>query len=351
MRHTATNCNSSKSKKKLTEPKVLKDYKISGKSSCLFLKAKIVFWGKEAVFSQKNQKSMKFGGHQSFHLRDQWLYKGIYWTKQFPNLLLNNKKDTETAMQKMGVGKNMVDSIRYWMKATNLIESNKKGFTLTKTAHKILKKDPYFELDGTLFLIHYLLVTNKEEATTWYWFFNHFSADEFEKESLENAFSAYIQIKEGKKIKDTTLDKDLNCLLRMYQSIKWMGNKNPETETPSPFTKYGWIEKKSDKFIRNKLNINDFDIHIFAYILYIFWKNELGCPESVRLEDLSLKENSPGRIFHFSLEEMNELIDSCSKKQSYLNYSRTGGYFIVQPNKNNLEKALDNYYKEMSAFN
>ena len=292
---------------------------------------------------------MKFGGHQSFHLRDQWLYKGIYWTDQSPQILVNNKRSTEKAMQKMGVGKNMVDSIRYWLKAANLIKLNHTGYILTETAVKILKKDPYFELDGTLFLIHYLLAANKDEATTWYWFFNHFSADEFEKESLENAFSAYIQIKANKKIKDTTLDKDLNCLLRMYQSVKWTGKKNPETETPSPFTKYGWIEKKAEKFVRNKLNINDFDIHVFSYILYIYWKNHLGQPESVKLEDLSIKENSPGRIFHFSLEEMNDLIEDCSKAHSYLNYSRTGGYFIIQPKEANLKKALDNYYKEMSV--
>lgn len=292
---------------------------------------------------------MKFGGHQSFHLRDQWLYKGIYWTNQSSQILLNNAKNTEKAMQELGIGKNMVDSLRYWLKATNLIKADSKGFVLTNTAHKILERDPYFELDGTLFLIHYLLATNKEEATTWYWFFNHFSAKEFEKESLENAFSAYIKIKTNRKIKDTTLDKDLNCLLRMYQSIKWSGRKNPETEIPSPFTKYGWIEKKGEKFIRNKLSVNDFNIHIFAHILYIFWKNHLSQPESIKLEDLSTKENSPGRIFLFSLEEMNELIEACSKKYSYLNYSRTGGYFIIQPNKTNLKKALDNYYKEMSV--
>ena len=289
---------------------------------------------------------MKFGGHQSFHLRDQWLYKGIYWTNQSHQTLFN---DTEKAMQELGVGKNMVESIRYWLKATNLVECHTKGFALTDTAKKILERDPYFELDGTLFLIHYLLVTNKEEATTWYWFFNHFSADEFEKESLENAFSAYIQIHTDRKIKNTTLDKDLSCLLRMYQSIQWAGKKNPETETPSPFTKYGWVDKKGEKFIRNRLSINDFNIHIFAHILYIFWKNHLSQSESIQLEDVSLKENSPGRIFHFSLEEMNDLIEICSKTHAYLSYSRTGGYLIIQPHKNYLKKALDNYYKKMNV--
>ena len=289
---------------------------------------------------------MKFGGHQSFHLRDQWLYKGIYWTNQSSQILLSKKEGAGKAMEKMGVGKNMVASIRYWLTAARLIRLSRTGFLLTSTARGILEKDPYFELDGTLFLIHYLIATNAEEAATWYWFFNYFSADEFEKESLENAFSAYIQIKTNKKIKDAVLNKDLSCLLRMYQSINWTGKKNPETENPSPFTKYGWIEKKGGKYIRNALNISDFNRHIFVHIFYIFWEKHLGKPEAVKLEDLSIKENSPGRIFRLSLEEMNDLIENASQKQAYLNYSRTGGYLIIQPNEANLKKALDNYYKE-----
>ena len=287
---------------------------------------------------------MKFGGHQSFHLRDQWLYKGIYHTQNSPKILLT----TEKAMEELGVGKNMVDSIKYWLKATNLIEEDKKSFVLTEVAKKIFKEDPYFELDGTLFLIHYLLATNKQEATTWYWFFNHFSATKFDKESIINSYYSYIQIKTDKKVKDATLEKDLNCLLRMYQTSEYIGKKNPETEMPSPFTKYGWIEKRGESFLRNKLNINDFNMHIFCYILYLYWKNFLNKPESVSLEDLCSKENSVGRIFSLSLEEMGNLIDLSSKNSNYLTSSRTGGYFIVHPQEKYLKKSLDNYYKEMS---
>ncbi len=293
---------------------------------------------------------MQFGGHQSFHLRDQWLYKGTYWTNKSPQILLNtnNYKIAEKAIQKLGVGKNMVDSIRYWLKATKLIVINKNGIELTGTAKTILAKDPYFEQDGTLFLIHYLLVTNKEFATTWYWFFNHFSAREFDKEALKNAFAAYISIKTNKKIKSATLEKDLNCLLRMYQVVEYTGRKTPETETPSPFAKYGWIKKRGESFIRNKLNVSDFNINVFAYMFYVFWKNDLSQPEAVKLEDITFKENSPGRIFLFSEEEMNELVENCSKKTKYLNYSRTGGYLILRPDKEQLKKALTNYYRDMS---
>ena len=288
---------------------------------------------------------MRFGGHQSFHLRDQWLYKGLHKINKSPKLLLK----PERAMEELGIGKNMVSSIKYWLRAGKLIEDSSKGYNLTETAQIILEKDPYFELDGTLFLIHYLLITNSDEATTWHWFFNHFSAMEFDKEALINAFYSYIQIKTNKKVNEKTLEKDLNCLLKMYQATEYTGRKNPETENPSPFTRYGWIEKKGERFIRNKLNVSDLNVHIFSYILYLFWKNSLGQPKSVNLEDLSIKENSIGHVFGFSLEEMAEIIDSSSKNTKYFSYSKTGGYFIVQPNKLQLKKALNNYYKEMAV--
>ncbi len=288
---------------------------------------------------------MRFGGHQSFHLRDQWLYKGLHEVNKSPQLLLKPEK----AMEELGVGKNMVSSIKYWLRAGKLIEDTSKGYALTETARIILEKDPYFELDGTLFLIHYLLVTNSDEATTWHWFFNHFSAREFDKEALTNAFYSYIQIKTDKKVNEKTLEKDLNCLLKMYQATEYTGRKNPETENPSPFTRYGWIEKKGERFIRNRLSVSDFNIHIFAHILYLFWKNSLGQPESVNLEDLSVKENSIGHVFDFSLEEMAEIIDNSSKNTKYFNYSRTGGYFIIRPNEPQLKKALNNYYKETAV--
>ena len=291
---------------------------------------------------------MRFGGHQSFHLRDNWLNKGLRWIESSPENLLNTEESVGKAMEYLGVGKNMAVSIKYWLKATKLIKADPTGFIPSEIAGKIMKKDPYLELDGTLFLIHYLLTTNKNEGTAWYWFFNHFSATEFDKESLKNQFSAYIQTQTNKTVKDKTLEKDLNCLLRMYQAVEWTGRKNPETETPSPFTKYGWIERKGEGFIRNKLNISDMSAHIFAFIFYLFWRESLDGSKSVRLEDLSGKENSPGRIFCWSLEEMSDLMDICSKKEPYLNYSRTGGYFIVRPDETRLKKALDNYYKEES---
>jgi len=287
---------------------------------------------------------MKFGGHQSFHLRDQWLYKGIASVHNSPSDLHNIEK----SMENLGLGRNMVNSLKYWLQSTKLIESSgKSSFKLTKIAQSILKHDPYFELDGTLFVIHYLLTVNKEWSTTWHWFFNHFSAKEFDMESLKNSFYSYIQLKTDRKITESTLDKDLLCLLRMYQEVDYRGNKNPETETPSPFSKYGWLKKEGNKFTRKTLSIFDMDINVFSYLIYIFWSNHLSKPKSFQLSELHEKENSVGRIFQFSEEEVAKLVEDISKKTKYLTYSRTGGYFILNINPKTISQSLENYYKEM----
>jgi len=62
---------------------------------------------------------VRFGGHQSFHLRDQWLHKGLLSVRKCPNIL--SVKKIENAMHELGVGKNMVYSIRDWLRALRLI--------------------------------------------------------------------------------------------------------------------------------------------------------------------------------------------------------------------------------------
>ena len=46
---------------------------------------------------------------------------------------------------------------------------------------------PYLEDIGTLWLLHWLLVTNRERATTWRFAFNYIHQPEFTKAWLQDA--------------------------------------------------------------------------------------------------------------------------------------------------------------------
>jgi hypothetical protein len=63
----------------------------------------------------------KFSGHQTFAFRYGWLEKGVRGVAACPTLF-----SEDDALVRLGVGKNMVDSIRHWCQVTQLLEPDSK---------------------------------------------------------------------------------------------------------------------------------------------------------------------------------------------------------------------------------
>ena len=104
-----------------------------------------------------------FGRHETFALRYSWLSKGFQAVVKDPSIF-----SSEEATVVLGVGKNMVNAIRYWLMAAQLIESGKTGFNPTKIGKKVFGArgyDPYLEDEATIWLVHWLIASNPELAT------------------------------------------------------------------------------------------------------------------------------------------------------------------------------------------
>ena len=121
-----------------------------------------------------------FGRHESFPLRFGWITKGLQALADDPKIFT---RDDATVV--LGVGKNMVASIRYWLQATRIAHRDPKANTLKPTPIAEIvfgdDGDPYLEDEGTIWLLHWLLATNPKDATAIYWFFNHFHKPTFNK--------------------------------------------------------------------------------------------------------------------------------------------------------------------------
>ena len=132
------------------------------------------------------QKKFTFSGHESFQCRQLWLKKGYDFIKSGKSF------NDEDAVVILGVGKNMVASIRFWMKAFNLLSSDDK---LSPFAHKLLANngyDPYLEDEASLWLLHFQLVNNGFSSTYSIVF------NELRREKIEftrDNFIAYIKRK------------------------------------------------------------------------------------------------------------------------------------------------------------
>lgn len=100
-------------------------------------------------------EKLRFSGHESFHCRHFWLKKGYDFLDQKGNL------NDDDSTSKLGVGKNMVASINYWMKAFGIKEEESTNLTrFGKMLFGNTGFDPFLEDIGTLWLLQYYLVSS-----------------------------------------------------------------------------------------------------------------------------------------------------------------------------------------------
>ena len=107
-----------------------------------------------------------FSGHQTFPFRYTWLKKGVDAVTSDPAVFTSDR-----ATITLGVGKNMVRSIRHWCITAGLIRAlaDRTRFEPTPLGSAIFADDgfdPYLEDTATLWLIHAQLAANANRATT-----------------------------------------------------------------------------------------------------------------------------------------------------------------------------------------
>lgn len=157
-------------------------------------------------------KKYSFSGHESFTCKSLWLKKG------YDYILLISDFNAADAVVQLGVGKNMVSSIRYWMKAFGMTQNDR----LTDIARYILDtqsgRDPYIEDLGTLWLLHFMLISG-EEATLYNWLFTRLQKERkvFDRQNVVN-FVRRVMTEDNKQnlFNENTVKKDVAVLIQNY---------------------------------------------------------------------------------------------------------------------------------------
>ncbi len=242
-----------------------------------------------------------FGRNETFGLRYSWLTKG------YQELQLNPEVFTsEDATVALGVGKNMVNAIRYWLLASQLIEQGEgRAYKSTAIGHAIFGKkgyDPYLEDEATIWFIHWLIATNREQATAWYWFFNQFHKPEFVSKEVPTALFDFIS---QRKLKSSmsTIKNDGNLVLRMYSRSKGNGRTPIEEALDSPLSQLNLITQSPGgrSFTSRPADREGLPLGIFGYaIAELFQYLEV---KELPIEDLMYSVDgcpSPGAIFRLT---------------------------------------------------
>lgn len=171
----------------------------------------------DSLIKPFNPKKASFGRHETFALRYSWLTKGFQAFVDNPGIFLSDESTIE-----LGVGKNMVNAIKYWLRATSMLEDSVDGLIATELGKNLLSEngwDPYLEDEATIWLIHWQLASNSELATAWYWFFNCFHKSEFISEEVSEALTDFVRNNLGKH-SEKTVKQEIPMILRMYSPAK-----------------------------------------------------------------------------------------------------------------------------------
>lgn len=143
---------------------------------------------------------MKFRAHDTFYIRKGWLYKGLKNVTKDKFVFMGT---VNKPMDVLGIGANMVKSLRYWLQATGLTyepTGTKRFQKLTDFGEIVYNEDKYMEEMGTLWLLHYHISSNKELATAWYFFFHLFELSEFTQEDFMEEIGDWLKVKYWNKI-------------------------------------------------------------------------------------------------------------------------------------------------------
>ncbi len=278
-------------------------------------------------------RGFAFARHETFHLRDGWLFKGLEAIRGDECAL--SAKD---AHHSLGIGINMLKSLLYWLHATNLVTSQPTGarsrrpLRFTEIGEIVHAYDPYLEDIGTLWLLHIELASNRALATFWYWAFNEFPQRDFTEERLLRSNDQFLLEQEALAVAVHSLKKDARCFLRTYLPSRGSERKSFSEDTlDCPLALLGLVREGALPGLY-KFHVGqhrNLPLDIFAYALYRF--REQARPDDVvlALEDIRWAPLSPGRLLCLDTRAILDYLEEFEHRTSRPLLVQTAGLNMV----------------------
>ncbi|HNT80867.1 MAG TPA: DUF4007 family protein [Bacteroidia bacterium] len=289
-----------------------------------------------------------FSGHDSFQCRQLWLKKGYDYVQEGKNF------NDEDAVVNLGVGKNMVSSIRFWLKAFNVIDIKD---IPTEFGKRLFDDDngydPFLEDEASLWLLHYQLVKNGF-ASIYSIIFNEFRKEKlfFNKETFVNYVKRIGESNPDLNFNENTVAKDFIVFTNLYKSIP--ESNDVEDSFSGILSELGLLtliyksfkdengktKKKEEYFIETSERDNLTE----SIILYTILDNT-NYGNSISLNSLEFDWNSPGSIFALNRSGlMNKISDIVDNFKDITFTDQAGIKELQFKNKADAYTILDIYY-------
>lgn len=291
--------------------------------------------------NSENIASIKFtfSGHDSFQCRQLWLKKG------YDYILQGKKFNDDDAVVQLGVGKNMVSSIRFWLKAFNIIDNKDIPTELgTRLFDDENGYDPFLEDEASLWLLHYQLVKS-DFASIFSIIFNEFRKEKlfFNKETFVKYVKRIEESSPGLSLNENTLAKDFIVFTNTYKSDP--ESKDVEDSFSGVLSELELIKTtEKGKDVQFYIENTERDSLPESIVLYSIIEN-LNYGNSISLNSLEFDLNSPGSIFALNRTGLMNKISEIVGKFKNITFTDQAGIKELQfKSKIDAYTILDKYY-------
>lgn len=228
----------------------------------------------------------------------------------------------------LGVGRNMVNSIRYWLNAFGLIDEGKDGeLSVDSTVGAFIYQgdedddalDLFLEDPLTLWLLHYKLVTTNF-ATIYNFFFLHFiprkSNDSFTEQEFLLALKSYIRSSGVSLPSVKTLESDFKVLLDMYALKSHKASEIDDTalnilQPLEILTRQKLNKEKMVFYSINRSSLDEVPMELIGMLILEHYKKL-----NVKSRSAELLLEEVGRPFCYSREPFYEVLNKLEGEYS-----------------------------------
>lgn len=276
------------------------------------------------------EKKYRVSGHESFPCRYTWLPKAVHGLQKNPKLFADEAK----AMVDLGVGKNMVRSIRFWAQAAGIATAAKNSeYRLTDFGVALLGehgRDPFLEDIRTLWLLHWNLATDVENPLlAWDYLLNRWQDPELVSSVVLQALEKEAT-KENDTVSPVTLEQHFDTFLHTYVPTRGRKGEVQEDNLDYPLVEIEFLVKVGDRELDRMAGRREaiyafrrdekpeITPELFIYCLHDFWTKRHKTESTLPFRDVAHGHGSPGQIFKLPEEDVRIRLEHLAKQSGGL---------------------------------
>ena len=263
-----------------------------------------------------------FARHETFHPRYLWLKKAYDGVSRDP--LAFRSKD---AIVRFGVGKNMVNAIKFWSLAFKITESTKMGVAPTKFGDKIFGKDgldPYLERAETLWVLHWSLFAPPCSVPVWWIVLNEITGTVVEPGHVLDVVQACVRNNpQWKSPSEGSVKRDMDVFLHMYTTKK--DRLGIEEYLDCPFRGMSLVRYTDNKHLRFTFGPKAGLTPLVVAFACVDFARRTGEADGISLARLAVEPGGVGNTFKLNERDIIKYLEDACADTKHISLDNING--------------------------